>query len=453
MTFDSFSNANTETCSQDSAATISFADVFGEKLNKAKILIDDRAGDSPAERSDIDDYKDKVKVRVESNPDEKESWSRNLLVPSLDSNHAWSSDTIALQNKLTNDAQKLDTTERTKFLNDMNSFLDRAATLGLDEKSEVDKTLQNCDSLLNPQGTAFIDGAPQGRSLRLMLAEQVMSKAAFPSTTDQGVFGTCTIASLETRTWFAKPSVASGLIAEQALSGHWTAPDGKQIVLPAIDFKPDKYSQQTVAKNGMRNYAGQIFQATAMSDIGSRGHVHEGQEEFYVDGGTTASGSGIEYWADANGNKVNKFNGLDDIQTAEELKRMCGDNTVVFCSAPSKPDDHVLSFTSKEDLIQKLVEAQEQGKMPVTFVVATGDRLFGGNGEHKLNHAICIDKYDPVTRTLVLDNQWGSKYDWGTETVKGSPADRNPVVSIDDFYPATQEDHEATSLRKKVQLF
>jgi hypothetical protein len=117
---------------------------------------------------------------------------------------------------------------------------------------------------------------------------------------------------------------------------------------------------------------------------------------------------------------------------------MDGDNTEVLCSSPSKPNDHVIKFGTKEELIQKLTEAQEQGKMPVIIAVAAGDPFFGNGGGHDLDHAICIDKYDPVTRTVVVDNQWGSQYDFGTSTVMGSPDDRNTAASIDDFYPATQ---------------
>ena len=50
---------------------------------------------------------------------------------------------------------------------------------------------------------------------------------------------------------------------------------------------------------------------------------------------------------------------------------------------------------------------------------------------------ICIDNYDPVTRTVVVDNQWGDSFDWGTASVLGSPSETKAAASIDDFYPAT----------------
>jgi hypothetical protein len=411
----------------------------GGSLDQAhKLFLDELQIGSPKSNanslSPIEEYKNNVRKQIDKSNEngsgvhDRGSGTNTPLPRESDT-------TKALENKLAADTKNLDPAEREKFAADMKVFLTRAAKQGLDEKAEVDKTLENCDRLLNSSAGAYIDkinGSEKGAQLRSMLAEQIMAEAAYPSQTDQGYYGTCTVTAIETRTWFDKPSVASSVIADQALNGKWVAPDGREVKLPQSDYKLDPLSPDPIPSNGMRSFAGQLFQATALSDIGSRGEVDAGKEEYY-----RTDGNGKEYWADANGKKIGAFNGLNDWQTANELRRLDGDNTEFLCYAPSAPNDHVVSFTSKEDFIQKLTDAQNQGKMPLVIAVAAGDPFFGNGGGHELNHAICIDSYDPVTRTVVIDNQWGDSFDWGTSKVMGSPSDRNTSASIDDFYPAT----------------
>ena len=78
--------------------------------------------------------------------------------------------------------------------------------------------------------------------------------------------------------------------------------------------------------------------------------------------------------------------------------------------------------------------------MPVLINVAAGDKFFGparAKEGHSINHAVCIDKYDSKTGALVINNQWGSAFNWETASVLGSPYDLHPAANIDDFYPAT----------------
>ena len=378
---------------------------------------------------------------------------------------AESADTIALEKKLSKDIADLSDSEKVQFQANLRTFLNRAQKQGLDEKAETDATLKCCDRLLNPsEDELFLDGLygkDQGKHLRTMLAEQIMSEAAYPSNTDQGAFGTCPAASMETRTWFDRPAVAAKIIADEALTGEWVAKDGNVVRLPEIDFTPDKYSKDTVPKDGMRSYAGQIFQATVLSDVGTR----QSTPEYYVTEGIQKDQNGryvgVEYWADANGNKIEEYSGLTDAPIARELARLDGPNTEVLTSDASSSESgaNVVVFNSKDDLRQKLTEAQESGKMPIIIAVAASDKFFGQNNSaeipeygsltasdprtglawsHALNHVICIDKYDPETDTVVVDNQWGSGFDWGPKSVLGAASDKHHSASLDDFFPATQ---------------
>jgi hypothetical protein len=277
-----------------------------------------------------------------------------------------------------------------------------------------------------------------------------MAEAAYPSETDQGRFGTCPVASMETRTWFDRPSVAASIIADQALTGQWVAPDGHVVKLPPQDYVTDKFSQETNTLDGQRSFAGQLFQATALSDLGSR---YDTPKYYATDGivkndNDNGKGTGINYWSDENGKKIEDYQGLADGPVAEELRRLDGANTEVLTSEASESgaNRNIVVFVGKEDFKAKLQEAQEGGKMPIVITVAGGDKFFGQKiNSHALNHDICIDKYDPKTGGLVIDNQWGAKYDWGTKSVLGSPSDKNTATNVDDFYPATQGDDAANN--------
>lgn len=381
----------------------------------------------------------------------------------------WSADTVALENKLTRDIAGLSDSEKEQFTDHMNTFLYRASKPTPDGKSRMDEsevagTLMNCDKLLNPDANGlFLDGLfgkDKGQELRTMLAEQIMGEAAYPSKTDQGHFGTCGLASMETRTWFDKPSVAAKMIADEALTGQWTAQDGNVVKLPQKDFTPDKYSKDLVPKDGERNYAGQIFQATAFSDWGTR----QSTPEYYATDGIvkkerddgTLHDEGVNYCSDADGNKIEAWHGINEGPESEELARLDGPNTEVLTSDPRMVESgsNVVLFKGKEDLENKLQEAQDTGKMPVIITVSGYDQFFHQKSDqpgwtppidpntnepdHNINHYISIDKYDSANKTVVVDNQWGSHCDWGTTSVLGSDKDVHSVASMDEFFPGTQ---------------
>lgn len=392
---------------------------------------------------------------------------------------AWSADTIALNNKLIKDAATLSDSEKNQFTANMQIFLHRACqpTLGGDvgkdgklpmkmDESEVTGTLKKCDELLDPDAKGlYLDGLfgkDKGQHLRTMLAEQIMGEAAYPSNTDQGRFDTCNVTSIETHTWFNKPSVAASMVADEALTGKWTAADGHEVQLPKQDFQTDKYSKDLIPPDRQRSYAGQIFQATALSDMGSR--VLD-EPEYCVTDGIHTDEKGHEhgnaYWVNKDGVKIYEFaEGFSKCDPAKELKQLNGQNTELLVSSGdgctgkksesqywAEADDNVVLFKDKDELREELKDAQKKGKMPVLIIVAASDQFFSDQNHpfdpkapHNLNHCICIDQYNEKDGTLVINNSWGSYSRWGTDTVLGSPSkeSKHPPASIDDFFPATQ---------------
>jgi hypothetical protein len=137
---------------------------------------------------------------------------------------------------------------------------------------------------------------------------------------------------------------------------------------------------------------------------------------------------------------------LNTLSAPEELERIDGPKTEYLQANldDSLVTSHVGTFKNQEDLKQKLQEAQKDGKMPVIMTVAGHDKFFHKDNDireaHKLDHVLCIDKYNE-DGTVVVNNQWGSKGNWGTKEIGGSPAsdkDTHPAASINDFFPATQ---------------
>jgi hypothetical protein len=355
-----------------------------------------------------------------------------------------------LENLLIDSISKLSPQEQEQFKADMQAFVDRAQLQGLygNDPSKVDDTLTACHNLLSPAvANPRLDqifGAAKGGELRIMLAKQIMHEAAYPSETAQGVFGTCQATTTETLSWFRQPGLAAGIISDQAVYGEWTAPDGNKVALPAKDFNTDQYSKDTVAADGMRNYAGQLFQATVLSNLGTRWNP----PQYYVADGTVVTNgkvTGVEYWGDSQGNKIKDFNGITVDLQSELLDKMNLSDAVILASTSSREQNNniVHIFKDEAELKKLLEEAQKNDNMPVIIKVASGDQFFGGKAtvgtnDHETNHVICIDRYDPATQTIVVDNQWQAKFDFGTKSVQGSAKNNNTDVAVTNFYPATQ---------------
>src|SRR5262249_17217242 len=166
-----------------------------------------------------------------------------------------------------------DPRQRNRFTNMMAGFEARARTIGLPER-EVAATYLHLNRLIQAG-----DGAPIGARDRLRLAEQILGQVEFPPRIDQGAKNTCNVTTVENRIVTRQPSEAARLITDVATTGRYVTADGAIVDLGRVPggIKPDYEASMSLNRtfdgtsnldlqvDGMRTYASQIFQNTAVN--------------------------------------------------------------------------------------------------------------------------------------------------------------------------------------------
>ncbi|MBS1952588.1 MAG: hypothetical protein JST89_00235 [Cyanobacteria bacterium SZAS-4] len=216
---------------------------------------------------------------------------------------------------------------------------------------------------------------------------------------NQGHHGTCNVTAVEERSFNNNPSRAAQIIADSLINGRFTSLDGKEVVMHPDALRPD-----LEARNGkndgsnQRSYASQIFQASVLSDLGSRNNP---PVLYIANGGPGAAGDG---WINPiNGQKF-AFTGANMAEIEKMNHSVNGDYNVV------KED-----FKTPAEL-EKWIRDNE-AKQPLILCVDSKDPLFYNHTTSdgklsKFDHVVSIREYDPVHHRVRVSNQWGSKMDF-----------------------------------------
>jgi hypothetical protein len=291
------------------------------------------------------------------------------------------------------------------FLQDCADLEKRMSTDGLSAE-EVSKTMEITAQLLNSD-----TGAVPAQD-RINAAQGIMHHAAHPESVDQGFHGTCNVATIENMAFSENPSRAAQMISEVALTGQWTAPDGKQIKVDTNSLTPGAEERTFPPSDGARSYASQLYQVTALNDLGQR----ENPPIYFSQRRSSSRSDTGEYWTDASGKVIQPFGGLTVNEIAEESKRLLpGDNSVLIVNdGANYQDGSVFSFNSEKDLGDRLVDLKSKDDLPIIMAVNGSDPVFGGTSpENGINHVICIRDIDTSTNPprVKIDNQWGKSSD------------------------------------------
>jgi hypothetical protein len=127
---------------------------------------------------------------------------------------------------------------------------------------QVKDTFDNVEKLVahNPK-------APVSDRDRATLAQEVMNHAASPESVSQGHYGTCTVASVESRTYDKDPAQASRVVSEVATTGQYNVPGHAPIKLDtqSLHKQGDSTHTPTGEKDNNRDYASQLFEVTAVN--------------------------------------------------------------------------------------------------------------------------------------------------------------------------------------------
>jgi hypothetical protein len=254
--------------------------------------------------------------------------------------------------------------------------------------AEVDGTYRQISRLLDATSGAI----PEAE--RIDVAVQILSHAAQPNDVGQGQHELCAVAGLETREYSRSPSKAAEVVATAALTGQWTAPDGKPIKLDPRGLVPG--SEEAGFLNGIgRDEASQLFQLAITNDITQRL-----EEPIFYNGTagdevTSANGQPAAYEGG------NQLIGLPPDLVAQAGQRDFGDSNFflmsgVMVESGNLPTNGLTEFPSSSAL--KAILSQSEN-YPMLMGV-DGRKLFGADGLH----VIRILSEDPKSGNVTVSD-------------------------------------------------
>lgn len=322
--------------------------------------------------------------------------------------------------------------ESRRVVNDMNTFERRATSAGLSDRQVAD-VYHNVSRILTADASAVI---PEKERMRI--AQQIIRNAAKPSSIDQGKHGTCNVAVVESRTYTRNPDSAAKLIADVATTGSFTTDDGTAIAPSRRSLIPDDESGRNPPSDGERGAASHVFQVTAAN-------IHWQRRVVTPDG---------------------KFAGFGKIQYEQiptkrsQISGDTGERVMDYSTSPAREvtdykrgpslsvsdltdiANQITGKTEKNFVIEnkvhggigtihvtspkELEDALKNGtaNMPIFIRVHTGNDPFlsdsGGNFSRQRGvwHVVCVTGYDPQTRKVSIDNQWGARSDKNVDLAK-----------------------------------
>jgi len=312
-----------------------------------------------------------------------------------------------------------DSQHLSKFRADMARLEHRAQQQGL-QPSEVTNTYSAIARILQSES-----GQPLSKSQRTAVAEQVMSQAATPGSVDQGIYGTCNVAAVEVRTYTRTPAAAASLVADVALAGSYQSTDASKITVRASSLHPYGGASKNPPEDGTRSHASQIFQVTAIN----LGHLKNNPHYEYVVQASKGNDNGERLY--------NRMRGGNDEEVLEDGKPVrspnlsedqieslsniiAGKNETGFVVVHDgyRSGDNITRIKSRDELNDRLQQAQRDGKFPIIVRVDSANQPFfrdsngGTAGGSDGAHVVTVTGYDagPPAKVTV-DNTWGSQSD------------------------------------------
>ena len=358
--------------------------------------------------------------------------------------------------------------EMKQFENDISQFERRAKEQNV-APEQIKETYAQITRLLESKGTQ--QSGVQGERNRIRLAEQVLAKAAEPTSSDQGKNNTCNVTTIENRLYTREPAVAAKLVADMALTGQHTTADGTNIKLHPESLRPDREAQQNNQRgNAVRSFAGQIFQVTA-ANLPYAKAAAEGKPEAKFEFRQGENGARLLYHGDKS--KLNQEEkaelGSDHPIHAASLENLVAINKMltgrqepqVFLAHQSEHDSKSgNAFSDVKDFENKIAELARTNQLPAILSVhamrlpgedellkkealkhgVRPDQMMGPPGEDNQpggpesdGHVVTVTGYTPgkdgQPGKVTFDNQLGNEHDRG----------KGKEVSVADLFAATRD--------------
>ena len=339
--------------------------------------------------------------------------------------------------------------ESEKLKRDMQTFEGRAKRDGISSE-EVARTYRDLAQILELKGNV-----PLSQRERVRLVNGAMANAAEPTSNDQGKYGTCQIATIENRLYAKEPSTVTDLLSQVAREGRFTTKDGTSVTMEETNLRAHGDAALN-AKSGswVRSYTSQVFQTAAISAFYNQENLRKmppGDVHYYQKQATGPYDSGeslIDYShglpqeLDRGPGMAGYMNNM--LRINEQLTKKWQPEMFIINHAEQERDsEHNLAtgVTSVEDFAEKLKHLRETEKGPLfatLFVRANSESLVstlpynpltGPLSTEKIladHHVVNIVDYDPKTRLVKIDGQWGNSRDF-----------INKPMTIEQAYAAT----------------
>lgn len=307
----------------------------------------------------------------------------------------------------------------------MAAFEASAQGRGLSQE-EIIKTYREVGKLLEAKDNPEV---PITAEQRRALARQVLQHAADPTSIDQGQHNTCNVATLEMRNYWRNPSEAARIVADVATTGRYVSRNGTTVVVDDQSLVPRNGAESLRKTDGVRDFAGQIFQVAAVNLYYQKENPNVRYEQRAPQPGRTPPDSGerlMDYSTNpptevGRPNLLFRTLGAEDAGTRQpdlttDRLRLIGNEI-----SGEKSGDWLLDYgnvRSPRELQERLEAAKRDGNMPLVVMVHTGNQPFfadSGNGAAGGSggwHVVNITDYTPGNPPKVaIDNQWGSDRD------------------------------------------
>ncbi|CAN5550212.1 hypothetical protein BH10CYA1_BH10CYA1_24950 [soil metagenome] len=258
---------------------------------------------------------------------------------------------------------------------------------------------------------------------RQLLATGIMDNSARPRDIDQGNHGTCNVTALEERMYTRNPDRAAALVAEVGLTGGYTSRFGFRATIDRASLRPD--SEATILPSngdGLRNYASQIFDVTALNDYYQRldpsfRYLQRDRRHAADARGMTATGEGLTR---SNNDRISShaartaesFGGLNLRQinrVGENLGMEPGYILGHQLAGDAHTTDGTIVVTNVRELAAALTQARDANNFPIVVGVDVSGPMF--NGRMRGGHVLSIVGFDAETQTVQISNQWGRRHD------------------------------------------
>lgn len=310
-----------------------------------------------------------------------------------------------------------DGNEQAAFKANMKTFEARQKS-GEISSLEVAKTYQAVDQLLTAPGGIV---SPQDR---VLLAQNFMHLAAHPSESDQGIYDTCNVTALQEKLLTGHPSKAAAAITEGALTGNYTAPDGKVIKLDTASMQPIRNfdgEAKAIPLDGVRSYGTQVLNHILVNEITQRVTDEHNSMLYTQKHERSKDDRGERLYSMRDGSEMTfgdsdkaiRSPGLTSKDIAGAIKRHTGEEGSILVKGSKADADGRVQIESSEELAKAIEVAKKENRTPLLVEVNGADPIFKGgfaDGQHA-SHVLSVRDYDVKTKTVTVSNQWGKDND------------------------------------------